>query len=200
VVTQVDPITVVCSLPETDIPAVYKKGGAGLAVTAYDRAGGTALATGTLATIDNVIDTTTGTVKAKARFANAGGALFPNQFVNVTLLVDTLENQVIVPTTAVRHGPQGDYVWVLNPDKTAHSRPVTVGPGTPETVSIASGLAVGESVVTDGGDRLRDGAAVNLPGPVSAAPGGSGRHRGGAGGWTGHRHGASGGGAPSDGG
>ena len=183
VVTQVDPITVVFSLPEENIPAVNKQGGAGLTVTAYDRAGGTVLATGTLATLDNVIDTTTGSVKAKARFANGGGALFPNQFVNVILLVDTLQNQAIVPTTAIRHGPQGDYVWVLQSDQTAMSRPVTVGPGTAETVSIVSGLKLGETVITDGGDKLKDGAAVVLPGKNPAGGGGpGGRHRHGPGG------------------
>ena len=200
VVTQVDPISVVFSLPEENIPAVNKQGGAGLAVTAYDRAGGTVLAVGTLATLDNVIDTTSGTVKAKARFANSGGALFPNQFVNVILLVDTLQNQMIVPTTAIRHGPRGDYVWVLQPDQTAQSQPVRVGPGTAETVSIISGLKLGETVITDGGDKLKDGAAVILPGTIPPGAGGAGgRHRHGQGGGSGHRHGQ-GGGAPGAGG
>ena len=195
VVTQIDPITVVFSLPQEDIPAVNKPRGAGLAVTAYDRAGGTVLATGTLATLDNIIDTTTGTVKAKARFANSGGALFPNQFVNVILLVDTLRNQAIVPTTAIRHGPRGDYAWVLQPDQTARSRLVKVGPGTAETVSIISGLKLGETVITDGGDKLRDGAAVVLPGKNPAGGGAGGRHRrGGPGG--GGRHRGQGAGAP----
>ncbi|MBA3812171.1 MAG: MdtA/MuxA family multidrug efflux RND transporter periplasmic adaptor subunit [Caulobacteraceae bacterium] len=174
VVTQIDPITVVFSLPQGDIPSVERQGGSGLPVTAYDRAGGTALARGTLATLDNVIDATTGTVKAKARFANGGGALFPNQFVNVVMLVDTLSNQVIVPTTATRHGPAGDFVWVLQADRTVKARPVTVGAGTAETVSIASGLNAGETVITEGGDRLREGAAVALSGQRPA-----GRHRGG---------------------
>ncbi len=185
VVTQIDPITVVYSLPEVDIPSVQKQGGTGLAVTAYDRAGGTALAQGSLLTLDNVVDTTTGTVKAKARFANGSGVLFPNEFVNVVMLVDTLANQVIVPTTATRHGPQGDFVWVLQPNKTVKSRIVKVGPGTAETVSIVSGLAVGETVITDGGDRLRDGSPVILPG----------QKPGGAGGHGGHRHGGGGGAA-----
>ncbi len=184
IVTQVDPISVVFSLPEGQIAQVTRhRGGAGLPVAAYDRAGGVVLARGALATLDNQIDTTTGTVKAKATFANAGMALFPNQFVNVVLLVDTLHGQVIVPTTATRHGPQGDFVWVLQPDKTVRSRPVTVGPGTPETVSIVSGLRAGEVVITDGGDRLREGGKVVLPDPTGAgpAPGGHSRH-GGAGG------------------
>ncbi len=166
IVTQIAPMTVVFTLPEGAIGPVARRGaGAGLAVTAYDRAGGAVLAQGTLATLDNQIDTTTGTVKAKAVFPNTDSALFPNQFVSVVLLVDTLQNQIIVPTTATRHGPQGDFAWVLQPDKTVKARPVTVGPGTAETVSIVSGLKRGETVVTAGGDRLREGSKVVLPRP-----------------------------------
>ena len=178
VVTQIDPMSVVFSIPEDDITAVMNgsRGGSGLPVDALDRTGGVVLAQGKLATLDNVIDTTTGTVKAKALFANGTGALFPNQFVNVSLLVKTLENQVVVPTTAVRHGPQGDFVWVLQPDHTAKVRAVTLGPGAPESVSIISGLRVGETVITDGGDRLRDGAKVVLPGQHPAFGGTSGGH------------------------
>ncbi len=186
VVTQVRPITVVFALPESAIAAVTRhRAGAGLPVTAYDRAGGSPLATGTLATLDNQIDTTTGTVKAKALFANADDGLFPNQFVNVTLLVDTLQNQIIVPTTATRHGPQGDFVWVLQPDKTVKARPVAVGPGLPETVSIVSGLKAGEIVITDGGDRLREDAKVTLARPE--APGAASGRSGGPGGRRRHR-------------
>ncbi len=184
VVTQIDPITVVFALPEDQIPAVNARKGAGLAVTAYDRAGGTVLAQGVLSTLDNVIDVTTGTVKAKARFGNPSGALFPSQFVNVVLLVNTLADQVVVPTTAVRHGPQGDYVWVLQTDNTVQARPVITGPGTAETVSITKGLAIGETVITDGGDKLRDGGPVVLPGQAGrqdrVGPGrGHHRHAGG---------------------
>jgi multidrug efflux system membrane fusion protein len=176
VVTQIDPIDVIFAVPEDAIPSIvrHKDFGAGLAVTAYDRSGGAALATGSLTTIDNVIDTTTGTVKGKARFANPQSVLFPNQFVNVTLLVDTLKGQVIVPTTAIRHGPNGDFVWVLQPDKTVKSRSVKTGPGTGETTSIASGLAAGETVITEGGDRLRDGATVSLPRSRSGGTGAGG--------------------------
>ncbi len=165
VITQLDPIDVIFAIPEDTIPQIVRHPnfGAGLPVTAYDRTGGEALASGSLGTIDNVVDTTTGTVKGRARFANPGGKLFPNQFVNVTVLVDTLRNQVIVPTTAVRHGPNGDFVWVLQPDKTVKQRNVASGPGTGETTSIARGLSAGEVVITDGGDRLRDGASVSLP-------------------------------------
>ena len=178
VVTQVDPIAIVFSAPEEAIASIVKHGAKGLPTTAYDRDGGAVIATGTLSTLDNLIDPTTGTVKAKAQFANPGAGLFPNQFVNVVLLVDTLRNQVVVPTTATRHGPQGDFVWVLQPNKTVKSRLVKAGPGTPETVSIVSGLNVGESVITDGGDRLRDGATVILPGQTpGGSRGGHGHHR-----------------------
>jgi multidrug efflux system membrane fusion protein len=189
VVTQVSPISIIFSLPEGDIPAVTAnaRGGAGLPVTALDRAGGAVLAHGVLSTLDNLIDTTTGTIKARAQFANSDGALFPNQFVNVTVLVNTLQNQVIVPTTAVRHGPQGDFVWVLQPDQTVKMRPITVGPGTAETLSITSGLRAGETVITEGGDRLRDGARVVLPGQSPTFSHGGGHH---------HWHG---GGAPGNG-
>ncbi len=193
VVTQLDPITVVFSIPESAIDGVVRRGAAGLPVTVYDRAGGATLSTGKLLTLDNLIDPTTGTIKAKAIFANPGSTLFPNQFVNVVLLVDTLKNQVVVPTTAVRHGPQGDFVWVLQPNKTVKARVVKVGPGTPETVSLASGLTVGETVITDGGDRLRENAKVVLPGTRPGASGGGGagqpRNPGAPGANGEHRHG-----------
>ena len=166
--------------------------GGPLPVTALDRAGGAVLGHGSLSTIDNVVDTTTGTVKGKARFPNPQGTLFPNQFVNVTVLVDTLHNQVIVPTTAVRHGPQGDFVFVLQPDNTVKVRTVKVGPGSGESVSITDGLKIGETVITEGGDRLKDGAAVVLPGARPAGAGGAtGAHRG-RGGGGGHRRGGAG--------
>jgi multidrug efflux system membrane fusion protein len=199
VVTQMDPITVIFSVPESAIGAIEQHGGAGLRSTALDRAGGAVLGTGTLSTLDNLIDTTTGTVKARALFHNVGGRLFPNQFVNVTLLVDTLKDQVVAPTTAVRHGPQGDFVWVLQPDQTVKSTPVKVGPGTRETVSIVSGLQVGQTVITDGGDRLRDGGKVALPGQGPRGAGGA-PGPGGRGGRGGHRHRPGGGGGGGQGG
>ncbi len=204
-VAEVDPIDVVFSVPEDQIPAIIQNGGptgGGLAVTTYDRTAATTLAQGTLSTIDNVVDVNTGTVKAKARFANPNGALFPNQFVNVTLLITTLHNQVTVPATAVRHGSAGDFVWVLT-DHTVHQRNVKVGPGTGEIFSIASGLQAGETVITDGGDRLRDGGTVTLPGenPVTGGRGGAGGHhrrgQGGGGQWNG---GGGASGAPAQGG
>jgi len=200
IVTQIDPIDAIFAVPESAIAQIvrHRNFGAGLPVTAYDRAGGEALAQGALATLDNVIDTTTGTVKGKARFANPAAALFPNQFVNVTVLVDTLQQQVVVPTTAIRHGPQGEFVYVLQPDKTVKVTPVKIGPGSGETTSIAQGVSAGEIVITDGGDRLRDGATVNLPNQrAHSEQGGPGAPRRGRAGGAGQ---GGGGGGPGGGG
>ncbi len=194
VITQIDPITIIFPLPEDAIGAVLAhKGGVGLEVTALDRSNVNVLGHGRLLAVDNAVNTSTGTVNGRAMFANGEGKLFPFQFVNVVLLVDTLKDQVVVPTTAVRHGPNGDYVWVLQPDKTVKERLIKTGPASPETVSIVSGLTAGESVITDGGDRLSDGAKVILPGP------GGGGYGGGPGGHGGHRHAHGGAGAPSNG-
>ena len=165
IINQVDPITVVFTVPEDDIPQInaHMSPGHGLPVTAFDRTGATTLGQGELMTLDNQIDPTTGTVKAKARFANPRGMLFPSQFVNVTMLVDTLKNAVTIPAVAVRHGPQGDFVYVVQEGSTVKMTAVKVGPAQGETTSIASGLAVGDRVVTDGGDRLSDGSTVVLP-------------------------------------
>ncbi len=166
VLTQIDPMDVLFSVPEDNIPRIAQRKlrGATLIATALNRDAGEVLAQGVLSTLDTQIDPTTGTVKAKARFDNSAMTLFPQQFVNIHLLVDTLCNQVIVPTTAVRHGSQGDYVFTMQPNKTAKVQYVKVGPGTAETVSIVSGVSAGDIVITDGGDRLRDGSPVLLPG------------------------------------
>jgi multidrug efflux system membrane fusion protein len=165
VINELDPATVIFTLPEDSIPQVAQRMAAvgGLPATAYDRTGATVLAQGELYTLDNQIDTSTGTVKGRARFANPSGVLFPNQFVNVTVLVDTLTNVVTVPAVAIRHGPQGDFVYVIQPDSTVKVTPVKVGPAQGETASIQSGLNVGDIVVTEGGDRLSDGAHVVQP-------------------------------------
>ena len=165
VINQVDPITVVFTVPEDDIPQInaHMSPGHSLPVTALDRTGSTTLGQGELMTLDNQIDPTTGTVKAKAKFANPRGMLFPSQFVNVTMLVDTLKNVVTIPAVAVRHGPNGDFVYVVQPGSTVKMTSVKVGPAQGETTSIASGLSVGDRVVTDGGDRLSDGSKVVLP-------------------------------------
>ncbi len=170
IVTQIDPMDVVFSLPEDAVAQVQARirTGAVLTAIALDRSGANTLAQGTLLTLDNQIDTSTGTVKAKARFANGSDALYPNQFVNIRLLVDTMKDAVVVPTQAVRHGSQGDYVYTIDLDQNAKLILVKVGQVTGERTQILSGLQVGDEVVTDGGDRLRDGAPVTLPSDVPA--------------------------------
>jgi multidrug efflux system membrane fusion protein len=190
VITQLKPITVVFTLPEDNLPAVLKRmhGNTPLPVTAYDRSHTTKLATGTLATIDNEIDTTTGTVKLKASFPNDDESLFPNQFVNVELLLDTEHEATLVPVAAVQHGAPGAFVYLVNEaGDTVSIRPVTLGPGDADNIVVEKGLAVGDKVVTDGTDKLRDGAKITLPGNRPAASGGppdAPRH--------GHRHAADG--------
>jgi membrane fusion protein, multidrug efflux system len=175
VVTQVQPITVVFTLPEDDIPPLLQQlhAGATLPVTAYDRGNTHQLATGTLQSVDSQIDTTTGTIKLKALFANADETLFPQQFVNVVLLLDTLHGATLIPQAGVQRGAPGTYVYVINADQTVSVRKVTLGPGDATNVSIAQGLKPGETVVVDGADKLKDGAKV-LPRhstPGAAAPG-----------------------------
>jgi multidrug efflux system membrane fusion protein len=166
VVTQLQPISVIFTLPEDSLPAVMKqvRAGSALPVTAYDRTGATALGKGHLETVDNQIDTTTGTVKLRAIFDNEQETLFPNQFVNVQLLVDTLRDTNIVPTAAIQHGAPGAFVYVVKPDQTAAVQKVKVGPGDGQRIAVLDGLQPGESVVVDGSDRLREGAKVTLAG------------------------------------
>ncbi|WP_296658155.1 MdtA/MuxA family multidrug efflux RND transporter periplasmic adaptor subunit [Paraburkholderia sp.] len=165
VLTQLQPISVIFTTSEDNLPAILKQLHAGkkMPVTAYDRSNTTQLENGYLQTIDNQIDTTTGTVKLRANFQNPDQMLFPNQFVNARLLVDTIHNAVIVPTSAVLNGSQGRYVFVVKPDNTVTVRVVKVGPVDGERTSIASGLAAGERVVTDGSDRLREGSKITIP-------------------------------------
>ncbi len=162
VITQVQPITVLFTVPEDDLHAVLDKSAHGepLAVEAYDRAGQKQLATGALQSTDNQIDPTTGTTKLKAVFDNTDLALFPNQFVNVRLLIDTRKDAVIVPGAAVQRGKDGTFVYVVKADQTVEVRPVEVGPSTGGHTVIASGLAAPEQVVVDGVDKLRAGSAV----------------------------------------
>ena len=164
VVTQLRPITVVFTIPEDNLQKVLARlrAGATLPVSAYDRAGTTLLATGTLATVDNQIDPTTGTVKLKAQFDNLDERLFPNQFVNVRLLVDTVQGATVIPSAAVQRGAKGTYVYVIAADATAASRPVTTGPSDGERVQVINGIEPGEQVVIDGIDRLRDGIKVSI--------------------------------------
>jgi multidrug efflux system membrane fusion protein len=182
VITQLAPIDVAFSVPQDRVPEVQASvaAGAKLAVAAFDRTRTRKLGDGVFTTLDNLVDVQTGTVKAKARFANDDGALFPNQFVNVRLLLRAIEGAVVVPVTALRTGPNGDFVYVVNDDRTVAVRTVERGVATNEVVAVTKGLALGERVVTEGGDRLRDGAHVQLAGDgpqrgASGAAAGGGR-------------------------
>jgi multidrug efflux system membrane fusion protein len=165
VITQMKPITVIFSLPEDNLPAIMKRlhAGATLPVTAFDRSGTTKLATGTLATVDNQIDTSTGTVKLRGQFDNEDEALFPNQFVNVQLLVDTLHDATIIPTSAIQRGAQGTFVYEIKPDDSVTARTIKVGPTDGERVAVTAGLEPGGKVVVDGADKLREGTKVTIP-------------------------------------
>ncbi|UUZ70924.1 efflux RND transporter periplasmic adaptor subunit [Polaromonas sp. P1(28)-8] len=174
-ITQVSPIDVVFSIPQDQVGELQQSAGgsAAMKVTALDRTRSTTLDTGVFASLDNQVDTQTGTIKAKARFANSKLALFPSQFVNVQLLVKTIDNAVVVPVTALRHGSTGDYVYVVNTaERTVSLRPVQRGQATVDKVVIASGLQPGERVITEGADRLKDGAKVILPGDQPGGGGG----------------------------
>lgn len=173
VITQLQPISVLFSLPQDQLPVVYAKLRAGqqLSVDAFDRDNSEKIASGKLVTIDNQIDVTTGTYKLKAVFNNEDNVLFPNQFVNVHLLVNTLKNVVIVPTTAILRGSQGVYVFSVSPDGTVKVRTVTVGETNGNVTGISAGLNAGDIVVTDGQDKLQDGTKVDARPPSGSAPG-----------------------------
>ena len=175
VITQVQPIAVLFTLPEDELRPILSKLHAGEhpVTEAFDRGGQTKIATGSLLTVDNTIDITTGTTRLKAVFPNDDHALFPNQFVNVRLLLDVQKDAVIVPTAAIQRGPQGTFVYVVAPDHTAQVRPVTVGNTVDDEASIAAGLSAGETVVVDGVDKLRAGSPVQVKPPAAAAPGAS---------------------------
>jgi multidrug efflux system membrane fusion protein len=181
IIIQVQPISVIFTIPEDSLPQVRQrlKAGASLEVRALDRAQKTELGVGKLDTHDNVIDTTTGTVKLRATFDNKDETLFPNQFVNVRLLVDTVKDATVVPVSAIQRGQPGTYVYLVKADDTVAIKVVTLGVTDGEKVQITSGLEVGDEVVIDGTDRLRDGAKIRRPGanprvtsgpPVAAAP------------------------------
>jgi len=188
VITQLQPITVVFSIPEDNIPGVMQKLQAGnkLDVDTYDRSQKVKLASGTLLTVDNQIDQSTGTVKLKASFANADYALFPNQFVNSKLLIDTKHSVTLIPSAGIQRGSQGTYVYIVNPDSTVSMRLIKVGITQGDNSSIDDGLKAGETVVIDGADKLRDGSKVEVAtsfanataGTPAAGAGGSGkRHK-----------------------
>jgi multidrug efflux system membrane fusion protein len=180
VITQVMPMDVVFAIPQDRVSDVLnasgKKNQAGMQVVALDRTRTGVLGSGLFASLDNQIDTSTGTVKAKARFSNADSALFANQFVNIQLRIKSIDNAVVVPVTAVRLGGSGDFVFVLNAaERTVSIRPVVRGQATGEKMVIASGLKAGEQVITEGADRLKEGSRVSLAGD---APRGGGRRPG----------------------
>jgi len=186
IITQIDPIDVSFAVPQAQLSAIGQGAGAGsgLAVEARDQNNATRLATGRFLTFDNQVDATTGTVKAKARFANAGNVLFPGAFVNVSMLVQTLHDVVTVPVSAVRHGSQGDFVFVVKPDNTVKLTVVKVGPSTADRLAILSGLDAGTPVVIEGADGLEDGASINKGGKRGGANG----NRGGQGGGERQHH------------
>jgi membrane fusion protein, multidrug efflux system len=171
VITQLQPISVIFTVPEDDLPDIVPQFNAGtpLVVTAYDRANLRQLAVGKVSAIDNQVDTTTGTVKVRAQFDNTDNMLFPSQFVNARLLVKTLHSVVTVPTSAIQRGAPGAYVYVINPDNTVSVRPVSTGPIDGNITAINSGLSADERIVIDGTDRLRDGLKVIVAAETSHA-------------------------------
>jgi membrane fusion protein, multidrug efflux system len=164
VITQIDPISVVFSTPEDNLPRIAARlnSGAKLPVTVFDRANVNELATGTLTTYDSQVDVTTGTIRMRATFDNSKGALFPQQFVNVRLLIDTLSGVALAPNAAIQVGPSGNFVYALSTDSTVSKRDVVTGAADGKRTTITSGLAAGDKVVIDGVDRLRDGAKVTV--------------------------------------
>jgi multidrug efflux system membrane fusion protein len=182
VVTTLQPIDVEFAIPQQQAPAIQKRiaQGASIPAIALDSTRTQQLDTGRFSTLDNRVDPTTGTIKGKARFANAGNQLYPSQFVNVRLTVDTISKAVTIPPSAVRSGPNGSFVWLLKTDRSVTERKVTTGISDNDKMQITQGLAVGEIVITDGGDRLTEGAKVALPGDKpagGAGAGGKGKHR-----------------------
>lgn len=171
VITETHPIDVVFSVAENNISQILKaqKSGQPLIVEAWDRSNKTLLTTGALLSLDNQIDATTGTIKLKARFNNQDDTLFPNQFVNARLKVDTLQDAVVIPTAALQMSNDGHFVWVVNSDNKVSKKRVTAGLQDSQKVVISAGLEAGDRVVTDGLDRLTEGATVEIVAPQSAA-------------------------------
>jgi multidrug efflux system membrane fusion protein len=167
VITETQPINLIFAIPAESLSPVLARVRSGdtLAVEAFDRDGKTLLATGKLLTIDNQIDVATGTVKAKAEFPNDDNRLFPNQFVNVRLRVETRHDATLMPIAAVQRGTQGTFVYAVTPENAVAVRPVTLGPANGDVVAVEKGLQTGDRVVTDGADKLRDGAKVEVTTP-----------------------------------
>jgi multidrug efflux system membrane fusion protein len=174
-ITQEQPITVIFPIPEDNLQSVLKKlrAGESLQVEAFDREQTRKIATGHLLTADNQIDTTTGTDRLKALFTNEDNALFPNQFVNARLLMDTLRGVTVIPTAAVQRSPKGTYVYIVKDDQTVTAGWVKLGPGEGDSVSIEEGLSPGQLVVVEGAERLKDGSrvVVQTQGPDSSGKG-----------------------------
>ena len=198
VITQIQPISVLFTIPEDSLPLVRKRlaTGATLEARALDRAQKVELAVGKVSTTDNQIDVTTGTVKLRATFDNVDESLFPNQFVNIRLLADVVKDAIVVPTAAIQRGQPGTFVYLVKADDTVAIRVIETGVTDGDRVAVVKGLAVGEEVVVDGTDRLREGAKIRRPSaspppagtsgpPVAAAPAdgqprrGNGERRGG---------------------
>jgi membrane fusion protein, multidrug efflux system len=173
VITQLQPIAVVFSIPEDNLPRLENamKSNSQLPVAAYDRDLKHKLATGTLLTTDNQIDPTTGTIKLKASFPNLDNALFPNQFVNAKLLVETIHNAILIPAAGLQRSQQGSFVYVVKPDHTVEMRSVTVYATQGDLIAISKGLAAGDLVVTDGVDKLQQGTHVNMQMAAVPPPG-----------------------------
>jgi membrane fusion protein, multidrug efflux system len=182
VIAQMQPIAVLFTIPADNLPPVLKLLNAGRhpRVEAYDRDDRNRIASGSLLTVDNQIDPTTGTSRLKAVFSNSDFALFPNQFVNCRLLIDVRSGVVIVPAPAIQHGPQGTYIYVVTADHTAALRPVTTGITEGNEVEIVSGIAPGDMLVIDGQDKLQDGLPVSARSPQTPASPGGGRRNSGA--------------------
>jgi membrane fusion protein, multidrug efflux system len=195
VITQLQPISTIFTLPQDQLPVVYKKlrEGAKLLTDAYDRDNTTKIASGTLLTIDNQIDPNTGTYKLKAVFDNEDNILFPNQFVNIHLLVDVRRGLTVVPAAAIQRGPQGPYVYVVTGGDSVKIRSVAIALTSGSFVGISEGLQPGESVVVDGQDKLQDGSKIDARSPTGGTAGaggpgsGSGDGQGGRGGARGAR-------------
>ncbi|MBN9527666.1 MAG: MdtA/MuxA family multidrug efflux RND transporter periplasmic adaptor subunit [Alphaproteobacteria bacterium] len=171
-ITQVTPISVIFTIPEDSLPAVTRRmrEGTEVPVQAFDRSQANKLASGRLVTIDNQIDATTGTVKLKAEFPNDDGALFPNQFVNIRLLLDVRRGATVIPTAAIQRAGQNAFVYAITPESRIAVRQVTLGPLEGNRTIIETGLQPGDQVVTDGGDRLREGTPVTVAAPPGEAP------------------------------
>jgi len=168
VVTQLQPMSVLFTIPEDRVHKVLDRvnGGATLAVDVYDRSQTNKITSGNLSAVDTVVDPTTGSVKLRALFDNKDNKLFPAQFVNVRLLVETLHNQTVAPVPAIQRGAGGSFVFVVTPEKTVHQRSVTTGVQDGNNIQVLTGLKPGDTVVVDGADRLRDGADIEIPNPT----------------------------------